>query len=339
MKNCKLTVIVTAYNLEKYIAECIDSIICQDYIDKEIIVVDDGSVDKTHDILSVYEKDGFIKLISHPNKGVGYCRNEAFECATGDFVTFVDGDDKIAPGTYSQNMQYFIDNENIDCVVFPIVFRWTSDNEDCVIPQARLVEDKKDIYKEYLTYKVSFSVCDKIIRKSRLKEFHFRENIRYEDVDANRQILKSISAIMVSDKGLYLYRDNCDSFVRSKVSYKKIADYFDVIFSFLEQAQKDMVDHIYISYFVSRWLRLNSLLIYPLFDDTQRRIIINHTKKIKLSKPKLIAHLLNTSLSLRKFRALWSVAAGDLYGAILISNTDYDKKTFVNKYLQSIEQI
>ena len=130
---------------------------------------------------------------------------------------------------------------------------------------------------------------------------------------------------MVSDKGLYLYRDNCDSFVRSKVSYKKIADYFDVIFSFLEQAQKDMVDHIYISYFVSRWLRLNSLLIYPLFDDTQRRIIINHTKKIKLSKPKLIAHLLNTSLSLRKFRALWSVAAGDLYGAILIS----DRKSVV----------
>ena len=235
-------------------------------------------------------------------------------------------------------MQYFIDNENIDCVVFPIVFKWTSSKEECTIPQAILIENKNDIYKEYLTYKVSFSVCDKILRKSVLKEFRFRENVRYEDVDANRQIIKSISAIMVSDKGLYMYRDNCDSFVRSKVSYKKIADYFDVIFSFLEQAQIDMVNHAYISYFLSRWLRFNSFLISPLLDDNQRNTIINHTKKIKLSKPKLIAHLLNTSLSLRKFRALWSVAAGDLYGAILISNSDYDKQTFINEYYKALSR-
>lgn len=89
-----VSIIIPIYNLEKYIAKCLNSIILQTYKELEIICIDDGSVDDTAEIIKSFaEKDCRIKYIRRENAGVSAARNFGLEKATGEYIMFVDGDD------------------------------------------------------------------------------------------------------------------------------------------------------------------------------------------------------------------------------------------------------
>ena len=91
---CLVTIIVPIYNVEKYLAECIDSLLNQTYINLEIILVDDGSTDNSGKICDDYlTKDSRIRVIHKNNEGLGYARNSGIEIASGDYITFIDSDD------------------------------------------------------------------------------------------------------------------------------------------------------------------------------------------------------------------------------------------------------
>lgn len=91
-----ISIIITAYNVENYINNCINSILSQTYSDLEIIVVDDGSTDSTGGIVkNIYAEQQNIKYFYQPNAGVSVARNKGIENATGDFLVFVDGDDAL----------------------------------------------------------------------------------------------------------------------------------------------------------------------------------------------------------------------------------------------------
>lgn len=91
-----ISIIVPVYNVEKYIKECLDSLIDQTYKNIEIIIVDDGSTDKSGKICDEYEKKNKnIKVIHKENEGLGFARNTGLENAKGEFVTFVDSDDYV----------------------------------------------------------------------------------------------------------------------------------------------------------------------------------------------------------------------------------------------------
>ena len=96
--NPVVSVIVPVYNLEKYIQKCIVSLTNQTYRDTEIIVIDDGSSDKSPEILSeLQNKHPKIKVITQENKGVCAARNRGIAESTGDYILFVDGDDYLDP--------------------------------------------------------------------------------------------------------------------------------------------------------------------------------------------------------------------------------------------------
>lgn len=90
-----VTIIVPVYNVEKYIYECVDSLIKQTYKNIEIILIDDGSKDKSGAICDNYAaSDARIKVIHKQNEGLGFARNTGLKAAQGKFVTFIDSDDK-----------------------------------------------------------------------------------------------------------------------------------------------------------------------------------------------------------------------------------------------------
>lgn len=94
MNENMVTVIITAYNADKYIYACLDSIVAQTYSNLEIIVVNDGSTDNTRNIVQeCAKKDARIRLINTINSGVSSARNTGIENATGKYITFVDVDD------------------------------------------------------------------------------------------------------------------------------------------------------------------------------------------------------------------------------------------------------
>ena len=92
----KYSIVVSIYNIEKYISKCIESIINQTYTNIELILVDDGSKDSSGSICDSYAlKDNRIKVIHKQNAGLGMARNTGLENATGDYILFIDGDDFI----------------------------------------------------------------------------------------------------------------------------------------------------------------------------------------------------------------------------------------------------
>ena len=114
----KVSVIIPVYNVEKYLHQCLDSIINQTFKNIEIICVDDGSTDSSAKILEEYaQKYSFIKVIHQQNLYAGVARNNGMKIASGEYVFFLDGDDFCAPDLLSLAVNKG-DSLGADIVVF-----------------------------------------------------------------------------------------------------------------------------------------------------------------------------------------------------------------------------
>lgn len=113
----KVSIIIPVYNNEKFLKKCLDSIIGQKYNQLEIIVVNDGSKDSSRSIIEEYaQKDKRMILINQENKGVSCARNEGLKRATGEFLTFVDGDDYIG-SDYIEKLVQTAEENQADLVI------------------------------------------------------------------------------------------------------------------------------------------------------------------------------------------------------------------------------
>ena len=101
-----ISIIVPIYNVEKYLPQCLDSLVSQTYKDIEIILVDDGSLDHCPEICDAYaEKDARIVVIHQKNRGVAAARNAGLKDARGECVGFVDPDDWVSPDMYGAMLE------------------------------------------------------------------------------------------------------------------------------------------------------------------------------------------------------------------------------------------
>lgn len=113
----KVSIIVPIYNVEKYLPQCVESLINQTLKDIEIILVDDGSPDKSGQIAEEYaKKDKRIKVVHQENAGLGPARNSGIENATGEYIGFVDSDDWANSGMF-EKLYNVAQKENADIVV------------------------------------------------------------------------------------------------------------------------------------------------------------------------------------------------------------------------------
>jgi len=117
MENKKyISIVITAYNVENYILECLTSIINQDYDSYEVLVIDDGSTDNTSNIcLEMQNKDSRIKYIRQNNQGVSVARNTGIEKACGKYICFVDGDDYLPQHAISNLVREIDEDFDIVC--------------------------------------------------------------------------------------------------------------------------------------------------------------------------------------------------------------------------------
>lgn len=115
MSNPKVSVIITSYNYAAYIEDAIKSALHQTHTNIELIVIDDGSTDKTIDVLLNYKNDKRVKTISRENKGVIHTRNEGVKLSTGDFIVQLDADDTLEP-TYIEECVKKAEDEALDIV-------------------------------------------------------------------------------------------------------------------------------------------------------------------------------------------------------------------------------
>lgn len=122
--NPLVSVIIPTYNRGWIIKEAVDSVLSQDFLGFEIIVVDDGSTDNTQDILSAYKND--IKVLKHNNQGVSAARNRGIALASGRFIAFLDSDDRWMPNKLSMQVDFF--NTNKDALICQTEEIWIRNN-------------------------------------------------------------------------------------------------------------------------------------------------------------------------------------------------------------------
>jgi glycosyltransferase involved in cell wall biosynthesis len=116
----KISVIITAFNAEKFISKAIESVLEQDYADKELIIIDDISTDKTHEIIASYQ-DKFPKIIrwiKERDYGISHARNLALKHVTGDIVGFLGADDFLHKDFFKELPYYAKQNPNFDVMYF-----------------------------------------------------------------------------------------------------------------------------------------------------------------------------------------------------------------------------
>ena len=220
----KVSVIIPVYNVEKYLKQCIDSVINQTLKDIEIICVDDGSTDNCPQILDEYAKqDKRIKVIHKSNSGYGHSMNIGINNATGEYIGIVESDDWILPDMY-QILYNKAKEHDLDFIKSDYYLYWG--NYNCQIQiHANILNDyyNKILNKEYIDLLWKFSIANWTgIYK---REFLNLNNIRhhesagasYQDTGFMAQILSLAKNGMIIDKAFYMYRqDNPLSSVKSK---------------------------------------------------------------------------------------------------------------------------
>ena len=118
MMKRKYSVIVPVYNVEKYINECLSSLINQTYKNIEIVVINDGSSDNSLSLIEEYSRiDDRIRVIDQKNMGLGYTRNVGIDNAVGDYILFVDSDDYISLNTCEEIEAVLSYNNEVDIIV------------------------------------------------------------------------------------------------------------------------------------------------------------------------------------------------------------------------------
>lgn len=222
--NEKISVIIPAYNVEKYIIECLDSIKGQTYQDIEIIVVDDGSTDNTFEIVKKYSKNNTNIVLSHQeNGGVCVARNKGLDLATGEYVMFIDADDFIPLDAIEMLFNDIIKN-NADMAVG----RMFSDSEDIATSDSLEVwQGKQGLINGLEDNPLLYGCCSKLYKKTLIEDIRFIEGKKvHEDGYFVFLALTKLPTITVRDKCMYIYRYNPESASHAPFSDK----YFDVLY-------------------------------------------------------------------------------------------------------------
>ena len=200
-----LSIIVPVYKSEKYLDNCIRSIIDQNYKDWELILVDDGSPDKCPQICDKYSKnDDRIKVLHIENGGQSKARNMGIDEAKGTFITFVDSDDDIEPDTYKENISLLTKHPEIDFLQFPQNrIDW---GNNFIKKTGVYYRGKKELFlNNYQDLQIDNAVWNKIYRKESIGSIRFREGHVHEDKLFILELIKKINVVYISGIGGYNY--------------------------------------------------------------------------------------------------------------------------------------
>ncbi len=229
MQNGMVSVIVPIYNVEKYLAQCIESILHQDYSDLEIILVDDGSPDNCGLICDEYaEKDSRIRVIHKTNGGLSDARNAGIDICTGEYITCVDSDDLVGR-TYISRMLGLITKEVDMVVCAPLLFFDEKElehisNGDAGAPDVfSTVEALRELLNQR-GYDFEPSAWGKLYRRELFgDDLRFPFGKYYEDLAVTYRLVDRARKIVRTKEKLYYYRQRNTSILNSKFNEKKLS--------------------------------------------------------------------------------------------------------------------
>lgn len=219
----KISVLVPVFNVEAYVADCIESVLKQTYKDHELVLVNDGSTDRSQTVCAHYvlRHPNKVKLITTENKGPLYARIKAIEEATGDILVFLDADDCLRIDALEQIARCFQD-QVCDMVLFNTgtCERFPTRKIIHALEENSVFEagSKKQLCRQLILGQIPNSVCLKALRAdcADIPEHLYRYHTKHgEDLLLSACFITNCEKIVYLDEGLYHYRDRPGSTVHS----------------------------------------------------------------------------------------------------------------------------
>ena len=248
MEQVLISVIIPVYNVESYVARCVKSVVGQSYKKLEIILIDDGSTDKSGIICDDLAKsDNRIVVIHKENGGLSSARNKGLDVCHGDFISFIDSDDYIEENMFEdlllaneKNKTLIACGGRFDC--------YENEEEEKTIglcPLKNEVIDSKEAIKRLLTWdNIDSASCDKLFHKSLWKTIRFPLGKICEDIAVMYLIFDCAKRICLVSEPYYNYFHRKGSITTSSFSFKKmdIVDNVGSIEAFIGCHYPDLFD-------------------------------------------------------------------------------------------------
>lgn len=221
-KHSLISIIIPVFQVEVYIERCIKSIINQTYKNIEIILVDDGSTDKSGDICDKYSLiDNRIKVHHIKNGGVSKARQFGIKQSTGEYIVFVDSDDYIPNNSISLMNEYRTKN-NLDIVIG--AFNICNDSSNKYIPIKNEIINQEEYIKRLLLHKSNPGPCGKLYKKKLFSDNSFPPLIKGEDYLMNLDIALNIKSVGYINSPVYFYYQRDNSVIhlhKTNLAYEK----------------------------------------------------------------------------------------------------------------------
>ena len=225
----KISIIIPVYKVEDYLETCIDSILAQTYKNLEIILVDDGSPDSCGSICDRYARvDARIRVIHKENAGVARARNDGLDIATGDYISFIDSDDWIAPDTY-ECLYRELKKQGADCAVGGCVTVY--DREGKLEYPDRIEEGEpecrkaEDVIRDLLLH--ASAVWNRLFKKEIFQEIRFPLDRVNDDEVVALHAYAECSKIVFLHHPTYYYRIRGNSITTSEFSLRNMDYYYN----------------------------------------------------------------------------------------------------------------
>lgn len=294
MEREKISVIVPVHNVEKYLPACLDSLVGQTYRNLEIILVDDGSPDSSGKICDEYaKKDSRIRVIHKENAGVAMARNTGLECATGEYVSFVDSDDWLSKNTY-RILYRGLKKYQAQCSVGRCV-HVTDDEGKLTYEKRKKCSIRRDDSREAMKHVLleGSAIWNRLFKREVFDTVRFRKGRVNDDESAALYAYERCNRVVFLDRYTYFYRLRKNSITTSAFSLRNLDTYYNAQdnFVFIKEkapelmpfAQRRSIEMLLYCYIKMRLKREKSL------EECQKTVWLFHEirrqKKMAVSNP------------------------------------------------------
>lgn len=230
-ENVRFSVIMCAYNLEKIVHTAIESVLEQRFKNFELILVNDGSVDNTLDVLKKFEaKDNRVKVINNEkNIGLSASRNKAIAQAIGEYIVHLDGDDTFYNRNTLKNIDKTLGEDGADVTYFGV--QYVGGTNKAYLPNA-----KNSTREARIVCDMHFAVASKVWRKSFLEETNltFIEGMYYEDMVYSITAAIKAKTLKYGEFPIYVYYRNREGSIMATPNIKRCKDMYKMLYYLME---------------------------------------------------------------------------------------------------------
>ncbi len=266
-----ISIIIPFYNGESYLERCLDSVVNQTYSNLEIILINDGSTDKSLEICERYLKnDSRIKIISKKHGGVAMARNAGLDAVTGEYIGFVDSDDYIDENMYMELFNALIHN---NCDVATCNFYRVYGEEyfvDHTFPYKNVILNREDAIKSILLDKeLKVYLWTKLFSKKVFENVRFPDGREYEDADVSVKTLENVDSVIFLNKFFYYYINRIDS-IDNSYDEKNVKDTIEISYyryKHVKDKYKDLLLYNVVSMITRFYYTYINIENYDLFKE------------------------------------------------------------------------